>query len=119
MKRYRLCQLDAIEPAACPCGTARRAFMTGDNDLASVHVVDIKTEPTTHYHKKLTEIYVVLEGAGHIELDGESIPLRPLTAVMIRPLCRHRAVGKLRILNIVIPKFDPADEWCPGSGTKI
>jgi hypothetical protein len=26
-------------------------------------------------------------------------------------LCRHRAVGKLRIVNICIPPFDPADEW--------
>jgi mannose-6-phosphate isomerase-like protein (cupin superfamily) len=59
----------------------------------------------------MTEIYVVLEGNGHLELDGEKVPLRPFTAVMIKPGCRHRAVGELRILNIAIPAFDPADEW--------
>jgi hypothetical protein len=23
----------------------------------------------------------------------------------------HRAIGKMTVLNIVYPKFDPADEW--------
>jgi hypothetical protein len=29
---------------------------------------------------------------------------------MIKPGCRHRAVGRFTILNIPIPAFDPADE---------
>ena len=36
---------------------------------------------------------------------------KPMTSVMIKPGCRHRAVGRLKILNIAIPKFDPHDEW--------
>ena len=31
----------------------------------------------THYHKKLTEIYLVLEGEGHLQLDGELHPVKP------------------------------------------
>jgi mannose-6-phosphate isomerase-like protein (cupin superfamily) len=57
-----------------------------------------------------TECYVILEGEGHLELDGELIPVRPLTAVMIKPGCRHRAIGPLRILNVPVPAFDPDDE---------
>ena len=79
--------------------------------MASVHVVDIEQDSRTHYHKRMTEIYVVLEGQGQMELDGQMFPVRPLTAIYIRPGCRHRAVGRLRILNIPIPGFDPADEW--------
>jgi len=30
---------------------------------------------------------------------------------MIRPGCRHRAVGKLTMLIVPIPAFDPNDEW--------
>ena len=37
--------------------------------------------------------------------------LRPMTSVMIRPGCRHRAVGRLRIINVPMPPFDPADEF--------
>lgn len=95
----------------CPCGQTRRAFAGPDNDVATVHVVDISAESRTHYHKRLTEMYLVLEGEGHMELDGDIVPLAPLTAVLIKPGCRHRAVGSLRIVNISVPAFDPSDEW--------
>jgi pyruvate/2-oxoglutarate dehydrogenase complex dihydrolipoamide acyltransferase (E2) component len=104
-------QLDALPAVECPCGWARRGFADVPNGAATVHLTEIVEDARTHYHKVMTEIYVVLEGTGQIELDGQLAPLKPLTAVMIRPGCRHRAIGKLRILNIAIPKFDPADEW--------
>jgi mannose-6-phosphate isomerase-like protein (cupin superfamily) len=110
-RNYMVSQLDALDPVRCPCGFARRAFATPENTLATVHVVDIQEDSRVHYHKKMTEIYVVLEGEGQMELDGDVIPLKPLTSVFIKPGCRHRAIGKLRILNVPIPAFDPADEW--------
>jgi mannose-6-phosphate isomerase-like protein (cupin superfamily) len=111
MKNYEVAQLDAIDPTRCPCGWSRRAFSDSASGPATVHLVDIELDAQTHYHKKLTEIYVVLEGEGWLELDGERVPLKPMTSVMIRPGCRHRAVGKLKLLNIPVPAFDPEDEW--------
>lgn len=111
MKNYRLAQLDEIPPVPCPCGSTRRAFVADDNPVATIHMVDISREARTHYHKKLTEIYLVLEGEGHMELDGELVPVRPMTAIFIKPGCRHRAVGNIRIVNIPVPAFDPHDEW--------
>ncbi|MGC8744811.1 MAG: cupin domain-containing protein [Verrucomicrobiia bacterium] len=104
-------QLGSLKPLECPCGESRRAFFNIPEPLASVHLVEIKADAIAHYHKKTTEIYVVLEGEGFIELDGQSVPVKPLSAVYIPPFCRHRAVGKLKILNIPIPPFDPNDEW--------
>jgi hypothetical protein len=46
-----------------------------------------------------------------MELDGRRVPVKPLTAILIKPLCRHRAVGRMRIVNVSIPAFDPEDEW--------
>ncbi len=111
MAKYMVAQLDEIEPVECPCGMSRRAFVSEDNPVATLHMVDIAGDARTHYHKKLTEIYLVLEGEGHIELDGELVPVRPLTAVFVKPGCRHRAVGRLRVVNVPIPAFDPEDEW--------
>ncbi len=111
MANYMIADLENIEPVPCPCGQARRAFAEPDNDVATLHVVDIKTDSEVHYHKKMTEIYLVLEGEGFMELDGEKIPVKPMTSVFIKPGCRHRAVGNLRIVNIPIPAFDPGDEW--------
>ena len=111
MKNYIIAQLDEIEPVECSCGASRRAFVQPDNPVATLHMVDISQESQAHYHRKLTKIYVVLEGEGFIELDGEQIPIKPFTSVLIKPGCRHKAVGNLKILNIPIPAFDPNDEW--------
>ena len=109
--RYEVSHLPELPPIACPCGTARRAFANGPDAPFSVHLTIISADAHTHYHKKLTETYVVLEGEGYLEVDGDQVPLKPLTAVTIRPGCRHRAVGNLKILNFVVPAFDPADEF--------
>jgi mannose-6-phosphate isomerase-like protein (cupin superfamily) len=111
MDNYMISQLDEIDPLKCPCGITRRAFATSDNALATIHRVDIQEDARTHYHKKLTEIYVVLEGEGSMELDGQLFPVKPMTSIFIKPGCRHRAVGKMKIINVAIPAFDPADEW--------
>ena len=111
MSNYMIANFNDIDPVRCPCGWAKRAFAEPGNDLATMHVVNIEEDSRTHYHKKMTEIYFVLEGEGHIELDGESFPVKPQTAIFIKPGCRHRAVGKLKILNVPIPAFDPDDEW--------
>lgn len=111
MANFHIAQMDDIAGVPCPCGLSRRAFVAPDNPVATLHMVDITTDARTHYHKKLTEIYLVLEGEGHMELDGELYPVKPLTAIFIKPGCRHRAVGTMRIVNIPIPAFDPHDEW--------
>ena len=111
MENFYIAQLDEIPPTTCPCGVARRAFAGSAENVASLHVVDIQEDSRTHYHKRMTEIYLVLEGEGAMELDGKLIPVKPMTAVYIRPGCRHRALGRLKIVNIPVPAFDEADEW--------
>lgn len=111
MTTFQIAQLDELAPTRCPCGFARRAFADLPGAAASVHVVDILEDSRTHYHKRMTEIYVVLEGEGQMELEGRLFTVRPLTAIYIPPGCRHRAVGRLKLLNIPIPAFDETDEW--------
>jgi mannose-6-phosphate isomerase-like protein (cupin superfamily) len=111
MQRYEFAQLDSADGVPCPCGTSRRAFSTPENALVTTHLVEISADARTHYHKRLTETYVILEGEGWLELDGERIPVKPLSTILIRPGCRHRAVGKMKVLNFVVPAFDEKDEW--------
>ncbi|UCF96716.1 MAG: cupin domain-containing protein [Spirochaetaceae bacterium] len=105
-----IADLEATPPVECPCGQARRAFLVPGNSAASIHLVDIKIDPEVHYHEQHTEIYYVLEGEGLIELDGEKSPVKPGTAILIPPGVRHRTLGRIRLLNVPIPPFDPADE---------
>ena len=111
MTNYMIAQLDEVSAVDCPCGQARRAFASDENTVATMHLVDIQADARTHYHKQMTEMYLILEGEGHMELDGKLIPVKPMTAIFIKPGCRHRAVGKMRIVNVPVPAFDPEDEW--------
>ena len=111
MANYMIEQFDDIDAVKCPCGFSKRAFVGPENQLATMHIVDIEQDAKVHYHKKLTEVYLIIEGAGHMELDGETKPVKPFTAIFIKPGCRHRAVGKMKIVNVSIPAFDPEDEW--------
>ena len=111
MSNYLIEQLDRVPPVACPCGQSRRAFAIPENTTATLHLVEISIDARTHYHKKLTEIYLILEGEGFMELDGERVAVKPMSAILIKPGCRHRAVGQMKIVNIPVPAFDPEDEW--------
>ena len=111
--RYAVADLAAIAPVACPCGWSRRAFLEVSGGRASLHRVDVSVDAKTHFHKRLTEIYYVLEcepGAA-MELDGERVPVHTGMSVYIPPYTRHRAVGRMKVLVVALPQFDPADEW--------
>ncbi len=76
-------------------------------------MTEISVDARLHYHKRLTETYYFLEcGAdAKIQLDEEAIDVHPGMCILIRPGTRHRAIGKMKVLIVVLPKFDPADEW--------
>ena len=103
-------QLDEIEPKRCSCGTTRRAFVDEPARVASLHLLEVR-EAVTHYHRGATELYLVLEGEGTVELDGVSHPARPMSAFLIPPGVRHRAVGDLRAVVVAVPAADDDDEY--------
>ncbi len=111
IKNYEIAEMNKILPVECPCGFSRRSFIEESNNKVSLHVVNIKKDSKVHYHKNTTEVYYILDGNGYMELDGEKIPVNQGTAIMIKPYCRHRAVGPLMVLNVVVPAFDCNDEW--------
>ena len=108
---YVLKRLADVKPVACPCGSARRILTGDDNDCISVHRVKISQEAKKHYHKRLTETYVILSGSGEMELGKDRVPVSPGDVIMIPPLTRHVAHGNFEIINIVCPPFDPEDEF--------
>ncbi len=110
---YELADFAEIDGVSCPCGTARRAFADVADYPGTIHVTEIASDAKLHYHKRLTETYYFLEcdDDAQMQLDDELIPVRPGQCIMIRPGTRHRAIGRMKVLIVVLPKFDPADEW--------
>ena len=109
---YEIVDFDALPAMACPCGYARRAFLETPDFPGTIHRTEITTDARTHFHRRLTETYYILqcEADAKMELDGQIIPVRPGLCILIRPGVPHRAIGHMTVLIVVFPKFDPSDE---------
>ena len=112
-RRWRFADFSLIDSVPCPCGTARRAFHGVIEFPGTLHITEICENAQRHYHKTLTETYVFLkcEPNAHMELDGEVIAVREHQSIVIPPGVRHRALGRMTVLIVVLPEFDPNDEW--------
>lgn len=110
--KYQIVDFAALPGVPCPCGTAKRAFAEVNDYPATVHVTEISDDARVHYHKEHTETYYILECGtdAKLQLDHEQVPIKPGMCILIPPGVRHRAIGEMKIINIVFPKFDPADE---------
>lgn len=110
---YEIVDFNDLPPIPCPCGTARRAFADREDYPATIHRTEITADAERHFHKRLTEVYYILdcEADAAMELNEDVIPVKPGMCILIPPGVRHRGVGRMSILNIVLPKFDPADEF--------
>ena len=110
---HRVVDFAEIPGVPCPCGTARRAFADAPEFPGTIHITEISLDAKLHHHRTLTETYYILEcePGARMQLDEDVIPLRPGICVMIPPGVRHRAIGRMKVLIVVFPKFDPADEW--------
>jgi mannose-6-phosphate isomerase-like protein (cupin superfamily) len=66
-----------------------------------------------HYHRASEEIYVVLEGEGELEIDGEARRVRPGEAALIPAGAWHEitAASPLRFLCCCAPPYSDADTF--------
>jgi mannose-6-phosphate isomerase-like protein (cupin superfamily) len=110
---YELIDFASLPGVPCPCGTARRGLADVDDFPGTIHLTEIVLDNQLHYHKRLTETYyfLVCEPGAKMQLNDEVLEVHPGTCIMIRPGTRHRAIGRMKVLIVVYPKFDPNDEW--------
>ena len=88
--------------------------MSGDPRFpGTIHYTQINETARLHYHKKQTEVYVILEAETDAELQigDRRQPVRVGDAIVIPPGTPHRGVGRMTVLIICTPDFDPADEY--------
>lgn len=89
----------------------KKAFLDDAEQTASILIVTISEKYRMNYHKKMTEIYYVLEGCGILEIDHDKIKPKKGTSVLIQPGCRHRAIGNITLINVPIPAFNINENW--------
>ncbi len=60
----------------CPCGSAKRGFMESPGVPFSLHITSISETARLHYHKRLTETYLILEcdADAYMQLNDCQLP---------------------------------------------
>ena len=92
-----------VIPWAETCGQIRPLVEEHDEAAAEIHHVEID-HAKLHYHAKTDEFYYVIEGTGTMILDEDQIELHKGVVVYVPRGVKHKAVGKLTVLTVCIPR---------------
>jgi mannose-6-phosphate isomerase-like protein (cupin superfamily) len=92
-----------VEPWAETCGQIREMISEKDEAAAEVHRVEID-DAKLHYHANTDEFYYVIDGRGTMILDDEEIEVHAGVVVYVPRGVKHKAVGKLTVLTVCIPR---------------
>jgi len=92
-----------VRPWAETCGQIRPLIEAADGAAAEVHHVEIK-DAKLHYHERTDEVYYIIDGQGTMVLDDEEIELHRGVVVYVPRGVKHKAIGKLVVLTVCIPR---------------
>ena len=92
--------------------TIREFHHTGAQSLAEASV-SAGARTQRHQHRVTEEIYVVLEGEGELEVDGERRGVGPGDAILIPAGAWHEITAKseLRFLCCCVPPYTDDDTY--------
>jgi mannose-6-phosphate isomerase-like protein (cupin superfamily) len=111
-KGYLIRNLQEAPTVECVCGQSTRPLTWLDTPVCNCHVTQI-TDSVKHYHKACTEVYLILEGRGHMELNGDLVDVGPGSVILIEPYTRHRLWSEEGVRTVVFgaPAWRPEDEY--------
>ena len=92
-----------VEPWRETCGNIRPLVEEKDEAAAEVHHVEID-HAKLHYHARTDEFYYVISGTGSMILGDEQIELHEGVVVYVPRGTPHKAIGKLTVLTVCIPR---------------
>ena len=97
-----------VEPWRETCGQIRCLIEEKDGAAAEVQQVEIENAKL-HYHERTDEFYYIIDGQGTMTLDDEEIELHRGVVVYVPRGVKHKAVGKLTVLTVCVPRGVFAD----------
>jgi mannose-6-phosphate isomerase-like protein (cupin superfamily) len=106
---------DRAEPFTTLDGSTIRELLAARNQSLAEATLGPGQATQRHYHADTEEIYVVLAGAGEIEVDGESSDVGPGDAILIPSGAWHQLradeSAELRILCCCAPPYRDEDTF--------
>src|SRR5262245_51868259 len=92
-----------VTPWAETCGQIRTLIEEKDGAAGEVYHVEIDNAKL-HFHARTDEFYYVIDGQGTMILDDDEIELHPGVVVYVPRGVKHKAIGKLTVLTVCIPR---------------
>jgi mannose-6-phosphate isomerase-like protein (cupin superfamily) len=100
-------------------GSTIRVLLDAETGAVNQSLAEAWLEPgqatQRHYHAASEELYVLLDGWGEMEVDGERATVRPGDAILIPPGARHQiaaaADAALRFLCCCAPPYRDSDTY--------
>ncbi|MDH3225768.1 MAG: cupin domain-containing protein [Thermoleophilia bacterium] len=112
--------LGTAEPFRTADGSTIRSLLDRSNapvanqSLAEATIA-VGTATQRHYHRESEEFYFLLEGEGHIEIDGVSRTVSPGDAILIPPGSWHQITAdsglEIRMLVCCAPPYRNEDTF--------
>jgi len=105
---------DSLEPFTTKAGSTIREYLhTAAQSLAEASL-EAGQSTQRHYHRLSEEIYLIVEGAGRMELDGEERDVVVGDAILIPPGAWHTLVAAAegtRLLCCCVPPYSNDDTY--------
>ena len=110
----RLTSYTSLEAFTTKDGSTIREYLhTPSQSLAEATLAPGQST-ARHYHALAEEIYLILEGAGVIEVDGETRAVAPGDAILIPPRAWHELVAGadgVKLLCCCVPAYRDDDTY--------
>jgi quercetin dioxygenase-like cupin family protein len=93
--------------------TIREYFHTGGQSLAEASLT-ARDSTQRHYHARSEEIYLIVEGGGELEVDGDVRIVASGDAILIPPGSWHRLTAGedgVRLLCCCVPPYSDDDTY--------
>ena len=105
---------DQLEPFTTKDGSTIREYLhTPVQSLAEATLAPGQATER-HYHRVSEEIYLLLEGVGSLEMDGETREVGPGDAILIPPGAWHELTAGqdgARFLCMCVPPYSHEDTY--------
>lgn len=106
------------EPFTTADGSTIRVLLDGEHGTRNQSLAEAELAPgeatARHYHAEAEELYVLLEGSGELEVDGDRRSVSPGDAVVLPPGAWHQiraGDGGLRFLCCCAPPYRHEDTF--------